>query len=126
MKSFGQATACFESFVKLFAAGVPQIEIEAQIVEVTETDSLDYGIRPFADSPTYERTTGDPLIDSFTVDFPNTVDSPESLLALSTIQDDFTNAGTISLEAVGSTARFVIDGDVVLDGGGFIAKRRIT
>lgn len=79
-----------ESFVKLFAAGVPQIEIEAKIVEVTETDSLDYGIKPSAEGvPTYENTDGDTLIDSFTADFPNTVDSAEALLGLSTIQNGY-------------------------------------
>lgn len=79
-----------ESFVKLFAAGVPQIEIEAKIVEVTETDSLDYGIKPSASGvPTYENTDGDTLIDSFTADFPNSVDAPEALLGLSTIQNGY-------------------------------------
>jgi hypothetical protein len=34
-----------ESFINIFAAGVPQIEIEAKIVEVTTTDTLDLGVR---------------------------------------------------------------------------------
>ena len=35
-----------EEFINLFAAGVPQIEIEAKIVEITFTESLDVGVKP--------------------------------------------------------------------------------
>lgn len=102
-----------ESFVKVFAAGVPQIEIEAKIVEVTESDEIDVGVRAVRSSVTdelgnvTETTTptlttlgstdfdadGNPLarpfVDDFTFDFPNRVNVAESFLSLSTIQPSY-------------------------------------
>ena len=43
-----------EDFLNLFAAGVPQIEIEAKIVEVTLNDILDVGVRSPDGSPMFQ------------------------------------------------------------------------
>lgn len=76
-----------QDFVEIFAAGVPQIEIEAKIVEVTTTDTLDLGVKPIdADTPIF----GFPdhtFVKSLTYSLPNTATGANSLLALGGVQD---------------------------------------
>ncbi len=83
----------FEDFLNLFAAaGVPQIEIEAKIIEIVETDSVDVGVDA-------DFTFGSAnFIKSFGFSLPNTAQSAEALLTLGAVQDSFAFDGI--LEAV--------------------------
>ncbi len=77
-----------ESFLNIFAAGVPQIEIESKIVEVTLTEGLDWGVRPIdAGTPIF----GFPdhtLVKSLNYALPNGQGlSPNSFLQLGAVQD---------------------------------------
>jgi type II secretory pathway component GspD/PulD (secretin) len=77
------------SFIDVFAAGVPQIEIEAKIVEVTVNDTLDLGVKPIdANTPIF----GFPdhtFVRSLTYSLPNQASSTaaNSLLALGGVQN---------------------------------------
>ena len=81
----------FEDFLDLFAgSGVPQIELEAKIIEIVETDSLDVGFRQATEAgetvPTF--AFGDRnFVQSFGAELPNFADSAEALLALGAVQD---------------------------------------
>ncbi len=91
-----------EYFVNLFAAGVPQIEIEAKIVELTETDIFDFGILPGVDASggavPQVQFPANTLIDDILFRFPNAESANEAILALGAVQDGVTV--TAILEAV--------------------------
>ena len=70
-----------EDFINLFAAGVPQIEIEAKIVEITFTDSLDLGAET---SLTWPDKT---FVDTLTSNTPNSAGDVGSVLAMSAVQN---------------------------------------
>lgn len=74
-----------ETFVNTFLAGLPQVEIEAKIVELTESDILDLGVRS-PGGPTFDFPEGT-FVDSFDFDFANTTGANEALLALGAVQD---------------------------------------
>jgi type II secretory pathway component GspD/PulD (secretin) len=73
-----------EDFINIFAAGVPQIEIEAKIVEVRTFDSLDLGVTERDGKPILDFPAGT-AIDSFTFNFP--IAGAGARLALGTVQD---------------------------------------
>ena len=81
-----------EDFINLFAARVPQIEIEAKIVEVTTTDTLDVGIKPLADGtpifqfPSPENT----FVDGVDFNFGNVNEGTEALFSLGAVHDGVT------------------------------------
>jgi general secretion pathway protein D len=75
-----------EDFINLFAAGVRQIEIEAKVVEVVESDLLDIGIKGLPDTPIFDFPEG-VFVDSLGFNLPNTVDPTEALLTLGAVQD---------------------------------------
>jgi type II secretory pathway component GspD/PulD (secretin) len=75
-----------EDFINLFAAGVPQIEIEAKIVEITLSDSLDLGVRPPEGKPLLD-FPDHTFIKSFDGSFPNQSEGAEGLLTLGGVQD---------------------------------------
>lgn len=79
-----------ESFINIFAAGVPQIEIEAKIVEVTTTDTLDLGVKPIDATTPIFGFPDHTFVQSFTYSLPNTAGVANSLLALSAVQDGVT------------------------------------
>lgn len=70
-----------EDFINLFAAGVPQIEIEAKIVEITFTDSIDLGAET---SLTWPDKT---FVDTLTSNTPNATSGVGSVLAMSAVQN---------------------------------------
>jgi type II secretory pathway component GspD/PulD (secretin) len=78
-----------ESFINIFAAGVPQIEIEAKIVEVTTSDSLDLGVRPLDLSTPIFGFPDHTFVRSFTYNLPNasSIANADSLLTLSSVQN---------------------------------------
>ncbi len=59
-----------EDFINTFAAGVPQIEIEAKIVEVTTTNTLSLGVGQVDNATPIVGLSGDGLLDSLGWDFP--------------------------------------------------------
>lgn len=72
----------FEDFLDLFAGGgVPQIELEAKIIEIVETESFDYGSSGsliFGDGN---------FVNSLDFSLPNLGSSTDALLTLGTLQD---------------------------------------
>lgn len=91
-----------EYFMHLFAAGVPQIEIEAKIVELTETNVFDYGVRPQVGTGgalvPQVQLPQNTLIDNLLFSFPNAEGANDAILALGAVQDGTTVAAI--LEAV--------------------------
>lgn len=75
-----------EEFINLFAAGVPQIEIEAKIVEITFTEALDIGIRPISDDVPIIDFAGS-LIDKLNYSLPNQSEGIEGLLTVGGVLD---------------------------------------
>lgn len=76
-----------ESFIDIFAAGVPQVEIEAKIVEVTTTDSLDLGVKPVDASTPIFGFPDHTFVKAFNYSLPNTAGAVNSLLTLGGVQD---------------------------------------
>lgn len=85
-----------EAFINLFGAGVPQIEIEAKIVEIGFEDSLDIGVKTDG-TPMFD-FGGDNFVQTFTSSTPNLADVSEALLAIGGVQDGM--AFNAVLEAV--------------------------
>ncbi|TAJ10474.1 MAG: type II secretion system protein GspD [Planctomycetota bacterium] len=76
-----------EDFLNLFAAAVPQIEIEAKIVEITESDVLDLGVKPVATgTPIFDAPGNGTFIKGLDYSFP-TQDLSSALLTLGAVQD---------------------------------------
>jgi type II secretory pathway component GspD/PulD (secretin) len=92
----------FEEFLDLFAAGgVPQIELEAKIIEVVETDQLDVGGKAsflFGDSN---------FVNAFDFNLPNVASGTEAILSLGAVQSSL--AFDAVLEAVRSWDNVQID-----------------
>ncbi|HKX45224.1 MAG TPA: hypothetical protein VJP77_00770, partial [Planctomycetota bacterium] len=78
--------ADIEAFINLFAASVPQVEIEASVVEITTTDELDYGVTGPNGAAIFDFPAGT-FVDSLLYDLPNTVQGNEALLSIGAIQD---------------------------------------
>ncbi len=76
-----------EDFINLFAAGVPQIEIEAKIVEITFSDTLDVGVTPVTGKPMFDFKGDGGFFKSFNSSTPNGVDINEALLTIGAVQD---------------------------------------
>jgi type II secretory pathway component GspD/PulD (secretin) len=95
-----------EDFINLFAAGVRQIEIEAKIVEVVESDLMDIGIKPVPGLPIFDFPEGT-FVDSLDYSLPNSVDPTEALLTLGAVQDGL--AFNAILEALESFSNVSID-----------------
>lgn len=70
-----------EDFINLFAAGVPQIEIEAKIVEITFTDTMDLGAETTLTWP--DKT----FVDTLTSSTPNAASDVGAVMALSSVQN---------------------------------------
>lgn len=78
-----------ESFINIFAASVPQIEIEAKIVEVLLTDTIDLGVKPVDAATPIFGFPDDTFVRSFNYNLPNTAGAINSFLALGGVQDGF-------------------------------------
>ena len=97
-----------EDFINLFAAGVPQIEIEAKIVEITFSKSLDLGVKPIdSQTPIFQLPKSgiedepSTFVKGFTYGLPNIANANEALLTIGAVQDGIT-FGAI-LEAIAAT-----------------------
>lgn len=76
----------FESFIDTFAAGVPQIEIEAKIIEIVEDESLDIGVKGVDGLPIFQFGSAN-FVRSLDFDLPNTTSPSEALLNIGAVQD---------------------------------------
>lgn len=77
-----------EHFINIFMEDVKQIEIEAKIVEVTSSDSFNFGIKPIDDmTPVFGFPNPNGLVRSMDFSFPNTVDSTEALFNVGAVFD---------------------------------------
>jgi type II secretory pathway component GspD/PulD (secretin) len=106
-----------EDFINLFMAEVPQIEIEAKIIEVNESDELYVGISPSGDNPIFGFPDGT-FVDSLDYTFPSAATASEALLTVSGIHDGL--AFNAVLEAVAALESVEVDSRpkiVVRDGG---------
>ena len=65
-----------ENFINLFGAGVPQVEIEAKIVEIAWSDSLDYGV-----DTSFDFSPG-AFVDRFDTSTPNLAGADEAVLTV--------------------------------------------
>jgi len=92
----------FEEFLDLFAAGgVPQIELEAKIIEVVETDQLDIGVSSSIDY-------GDKsFIQGIDFNLPNIASGTEALLSLGAVQSSY--AFNAMIEAIRTWDNVQID-----------------
>jgi len=94
-----------EQFINKFGANVRQIEIEAKIVEVITTDTLDIGIRAIDDSTPMFGFPDGTLVRAFDFSFPTGAD-PSALLAFSSVHDGL--AFNAVLEAVATSENVTI------------------
>ena len=78
----------FEGFIDLFGQ-VPQIELEAKIIEISETNTTEIGIRSPEGVPIFEFGSMN-FVRAFDFNLANNVDPTESLLTLGAIQDGVT------------------------------------
>ena len=95
-----------EDFINLFMADVPQIEIEAKIIEVNETDELYVGISPNGANPIFgfpDKT----FVDSLDYTLPSAATASEALLTVSGIHNGLTFNAV--LEAVASLENVSVD-----------------
>lgn len=78
-----------ESFINIFAAGVPQIEIEAKIVEVTLNEALDVGVKPIDTMTPIFGFPDHTFVRGLNYTLPNQASSTaaNSLLQLGAVQD---------------------------------------
>ncbi len=76
-----------EDWMNTFVASIPQIEIEAKIVELSETDELDIGLRSPVGAPVFDFPEG-VFVDAFDYDLPNAETMNEAVLALGAVQDE--------------------------------------
>lgn len=78
-----------QDFINTFAAGVPQIEIEAKIVEVSLTDVLDIGVKPIDNQTPIFGFPDHAFVRGLTYTLPNFASSTaaNSLLQLGGVQD---------------------------------------
>lgn len=101
-----------EGFINLFAAGVPQIEIEAKIVEITFTDALDLGVETSLTWP------GKTLVDSFGNETPNLSNPVGGVLALSAVQDGVSFDATIQALATRDNVSIISQPKIAVREGG--------
>lgn len=95
-----------EHFVDLFMAEVPQVEIEAKIIEVIETDELYVGITPQGNTPIFDFPDGT-FVQDLDYSFPGGSNAGSALLSVSGIHDG--TAFNAVLEAVSSLENVEVD-----------------
>jgi hypothetical protein len=95
-----------EDFINLFMADVPQIEIEAKIIEVSETDELYMGISPNGANPIFD-FPDNTLVDSLDYTLPSAATASEALLTVSGIHNGLSFNAV--LEAVAALESVSVD-----------------
>lgn len=87
-----------QDMIEVFSANTTQIEIEARIVEVTTTDSLDIGFRPGREGLPIFGLPNHTFVRSIDFSLPNSVANTEALFAFSSVHSGL--AFNAILEAV--------------------------
>jgi hypothetical protein len=82
-----ETLADFEYFLDVMFAGVPQIEIEAKIVEYVLSEAVDIGVGPVDGTTPIVGLPESGLFDSFNWSFPNQTGGPEFLTSLRAVHD---------------------------------------
>lgn len=77
----------FEDFLNLFAVGVPQIELEAKIIEIVDTDTFDFGVRPIGPGTPIFGFGDSNFVRAFDFNLANTTSPTEALLTIGALQD---------------------------------------
>ena len=77
----------FEYFLDTFSAGVPQIELEAKIIEIVDTNTTDIGISPIDDTTPIFGFGDSNFVRGLNYNFGNASDPFEALLTLGAVQD---------------------------------------
>jgi type II secretory pathway component GspD/PulD (secretin) len=106
-----------EDFINLFAAGVPQIEIEAKIVEISLTDVLDIGVRAPDGVPMFQFPSKT-FVKSFDSSMPNVADGIEGLLTLGGVQDAVTFNAVLEALAVNDNVSIISRPKIAVREGG--------
>lgn len=75
----------FEAFLDLFSAGIPQIELEAKVIEIVEDDRFDLGVD--LDFDLGNGGTAATFVKSLAIGLPNSAEAAEAVLTLGAIQD---------------------------------------
>lgn len=106
-----------EEFINLFAAGVPQIEIEAKVVEVTFTESLDIGIKPPTGVPIFA-WPGTQFVKAFDFAVSNVADGNEGLLTVGAVEDGFAFNAILEAIATNDNVQIISQPKVAVREGG--------
>ena len=106
-----------EDFINLFAAGVPQIEIEAKIVEVSLTDVLDLGVRSPDGTPMFQFPSHT-FVKSFDSSMPNVANGIEGILAVGGVQDAVTFNATLEALATNDNVSIISRPKIAVREGG--------
>jgi type II secretory pathway component GspD/PulD (secretin) len=106
-----------EDFINLFAAGVPQIEIEAKIVEISLTDTLDLGVTTPPGVPMFDFGPSG-FIKSLDSKFGNLADASEGLLTLGGVSDGVTFNAIIEALATNDNVSIISRPKIAVREGG--------
>lgn len=106
-----------EDFINLFAAGVPQIEIEAKIVEITLTDVLDIGVRSPDGVPMFEFPSKT-FVKSFDSSMPNLSSAAEGVLSVGGVQDAVTFNAALEALAINDNVSIISRPKIAVREGG--------
>ena len=106
-----------EDFINLFAAGVPQIEIEAKIVEITLTDVLDVGVRSPDGVPMFEFPSKT-FVKSFDSSMPNLSSAAEGVLSVGGVQDAVTFNAALEALAINDNVSIISRPKIAVREGG--------
>ncbi len=106
-----------EDFINLFAAGVPQIEIEAKIVEVSLTDVLDLGVRSPDGVPMFEFPSKT-FVKAFDSSMPNVSNAAEGILTVGGVQDAVTFNATLEALAINDNVSIISRPKIAVREGG--------
>lgn len=106
-----------EDFLNLFAAGVPQIEIEAKIVEVTLNDILDVGVRSPDGTPMFQFPST-AFVKSFDSSMQNIANNVEGVLTVGGVQDAVTFNAALEALAVNDNVSIISRPKIAVREGG--------
>ncbi len=106
-----------EDFINLFAAGVPQIEIEAKIVEISLTDVLDIGVRSPTNAPMFQFPSKT-FVKGLDSSMPNVSNAAEGILAVGGVLDAVTFNATLEALAINDNVSIISRPKIAVREGG--------
>jgi len=111
----------FEQAMDLFYRSVPQVLIEAKVIEVSYGDTLDIGVRPIDDKTPTLRTLGDgSFVKELTSFFPNAApkDTSKGMLTIGGIHDNLELNAMLELLMTTTKADIVSNPRIAVRNGG--------